>query len=86
MFGLMGTRNIALLEWIRSTEEGEATAAAKAAGTSVGYLKQVAYGNKRPSGEKASAIERATGISRITFRPDDWHLIWPELKERISAS
>lgn len=29
------------------------------------------------------AIERATGgaVSRRDLRPDDWHLIWPELAE-----
>lgn len=24
-------------------------------------------------------IERATGVRRWEFRPDDWHEIWPEL-------
>ena len=25
------------------------------------------------------AIEQATGVSRRALRPDDWHLLWPEL-------
>lgn len=29
--------------------------------------------------ELAADIERAGGPSRTTLRPDDWHLIWPEL-------
>ena len=37
--------------------------------------------------EKCSAIERATGglVTRRDLRPDDWHLIWPELKEAEHA-
>jgi len=33
------------------------------------------------------AIERATGgaVRRQDLRPDDWHLIWPELAEREAA-
>lgn len=37
---------------------------------------------KRPVPEKAAvAIERATdgAVTRRDLRPDDWHLIWPEL-------
>lgn len=29
--------------------------------------------------QQCTAIERVTGISRCRLRPDDWHLIWPEL-------
>lgn len=33
------------------------------------------------------AIERATGgtVTRRDLRPDDWHLIWPELAEQPKA-
>lgn len=37
---------------------------------------------QRPVPEKfAVAVERATGgaVTRKELRPDDWHLIWPEL-------
>lgn len=27
------------------------------------------------------AVEREIGASRQDLRPDDWHLIWPELAE-----
>jgi len=34
--------------------------------------------------ERCPAIERATNgaVRRQDLRPDDWHLIWPELAER----
>lgn len=33
--------------------------------------------------ERCAAIERATNgvVTRRDLRPNDWHLIWPELKE-----
>lgn len=39
------------------------------------------YAGRRPSPEFATAIERATecAVRRWDTRPDDWHLIWPEL-------
>jgi DNA-binding transcriptional regulator YdaS (Cro superfamily) len=38
--------------------------------------------------ERCAAIEQATGglVTRQELRPDDWHLIWPELAERAAAS
>lgn len=40
-------------------------------------------GLRRIPAEKCAAIEAATDglVSRKDLRPDDWHLIWPELKE-----
>lgn len=37
--------------------------------------------------ERCVAIERATegAVSRRDLRPDDWHLIWPELVEQEAA-
>ena len=32
-----------------------------------------------------AALESASGISRFKFRPDDAHLIWPELVEPAHA-
>lgn len=77
--GDMKTRIEPLLVWLREADESEASARFKAEGTTIGYVRQVAYGNKTPSGEKCAAIERVTGVSRRDMRPHDWHLIWPEL-------
>ena len=43
---------------------------------------------QRPTPEKAAvAIEQATKgtVMRWDLRPDDWHLIWPELRRRKDA-
>lgn len=39
------------------------------------------YAGRRPGPVYCQAIERATGgaVTRRDLRPDDWHLIWPEL-------
>ena len=29
--------------------------------------------------ERCALVEAELGVSRKTLRPDDWHLIWPEL-------
>lgn len=45
---------------------------------------QHAYAGRTPSPENCTAIERATArqVMRWDLRPDDWHLIWPELVGR----
>lgn len=75
-----------LLAWIRDTDEEAAKAALAKEGTTIGYARQIAYGNKQPSGEMCSAVERATGVSRRYLRPHDWHLVWPELAEREAVN
>ena len=44
-------------------------------------------GLRRIPAEKCAAIEAATDglVTRKDLRPDDWHLIWPELKEESHA-
>lgn len=58
----------------------EATLAADS-GATVGHLRNVASGFRAASPILASAIERATSgaVTRQSLRPEDWHLIWPEL-------
>lgn len=48
--------------------------------TSIGHLRNVAYG-KKCSPELASLIEAASGgaVRRWHLRPRDWQRIWPEL-------
>lgn len=54
---------------------------ANACKTTVGHLQNIAYGLRKASATLAVAIERATSgaVTRRDLRPDDWHLIWPEL-------
>ena len=42
-----------------------------------------AYGGRRPDAENCVGLELATdgAVTRKDLRPDDWHLIWPELAE-----
>ena len=57
---------------------------AKKVGTTVGHLKNCAYGYAKYSPEVCLAIERKTHkqITRGQLRPDDGHLIWPDVKEQ----
>ena len=49
-----------LLRWRKSATTNEWSQLATLANTTVGYLDQIAYGNRRASPEKALAIETAT--------------------------
>jgi len=55
---------------------------AEACKTSVGQLNNVAYGYRSCSPILANCIERFTkaAITRQKLRPDDYWLIWPDLK------
>lgn len=54
---------------------------ARNCGTTRGHLQNICYGLRTCSAELATALERESGgaITRRDLRPDDWHLIWPEL-------
>lgn len=43
-----------------------------------------AHADRKPGPVHAVAIEQITNgaVMRWDLRPDDWHLIWPELKKR----
>ena len=73
----MRTKHTGLLNWLKSATDDDVART----GTTRGYLKQIAYGNKQASAEVAAAVERETGgeATRKDLRPDDWHLVWPEL-------
>lgn len=48
--------------------------------------KIVGSGGRPVPVERCVAIERATDgrVTRKDLRPDDWHLIWPELSEKAA--
>lgn len=73
----MRTKHTALLEWLKSATDD----VVERTGTSRGYLKQIAYGNKQASAALAVSLERESDgvLSRQSLRPADWNLIWPEL-------
>ncbi len=70
-----------LTQYISSQGRGAISRLAVSIGAHVPDVSRWASG-KRPVPERAAvAIERATegAVSRRDLRPDDWHLIWPEL-------
>ncbi|MDU8501030.1 transcriptional regulator [Pseudomonas viridiflava] len=75
----MRIKNTEMLDWLKSTPDEVISRT----GTTRGYLRQIAYGNKQASATVASVLERETEglLTRKSLRPDDWHVIWPELAE-----
>lgn len=68
--------------WL-SLPTGERRAFAKSCGTSEAHMNNCAYG-KTVGPTLAVSIEQAThkAVTRPELRPNDWHLIWPELLEK----
>jgi len=55
--------------------------------TSIGHLRNIGYGYRPCAPALAVRIELESGheIRRWDLRPNDWHLIWPELKDADGA-
>jgi DNA-binding transcriptional regulator YdaS (Cro superfamily) len=72
-----------LLQWLKETPAEVAEQRCADYGTSVGYLRQIAYGNKRAALNGAD-IEKITDgrCTRQHLRPDDYWRIWPELAQK----
>lgn len=62
-------------------ERGRCAAVARSLDIAGAYLSQMASGVRPVRPELVPAIEQATegAVRRWDLRPDDWHLIWPEL-------
>lgn len=75
-----------LLQWLRETPKAEAQARCAQRGTSIGYLRQIAYGYKL-AGLNGADIELITEgrCRRQDLRPDDFARIWPELATAAPA-
>ncbi|WP_284412571.1 helix-turn-helix domain-containing protein [Acidovorax sp. SUPP2539] len=60
---------------------GSQAALAKAIEVAPALVHQWRSGSRPVPVQHCLSIERATGaaVSRRDLRPDDWHLIWPEL-------
>ena len=73
----MKTKHTQLLEWLKTASDE----VVERTGTTRGYLKQIAYGNKQASAGVASSLERESRglLTRQSLRPNDWAIIWPEL-------
>lgn len=76
-----------LKTYFSTLERGGATHLAEKLGVSISFLSQMASGAAAISPARCVAIEQATegAVTRQELRPDDWHLIWPELAEKVGA-
>lgn len=70
-----------LKTFLKNLPVAERESFASRCNTSYGHLRNVGYGQKTCAEILAVAIERESNgeVTRRESRPDDWHLIWPEL-------
>jgi len=70
-----------LLQYLNAASDAEREQIRAQCGTSIGYLRKAISVRHRIGAELCVSIERATdgAVTRRDLRPDDWHLIWPEL-------
>lgn len=63
------------------SSEADRRAWAASCGTSLGHLRNCIYGGKPLAAATCVQVEQQSGqaVRRWHLRPDDWHLIWPEL-------
>lgn len=76
--GLKGPKNETLMTWLEAATDAQV----EKTGASRSHLRLIAYGHRKTAPEYAAMIEAATHglITRQQLRPDDWAVIWPELK------
>lgn len=67
--------------YLKPLSDVERRGFAQACGTTWNHMRNIAYSGKLCGVLLAVAIEKCTGaaVRRWHLRPDDWHLIWPEL-------
>lgn len=72
-----------LKQYIDDLPRGGASALAEAIEVPPSFLSQMASGKASVNPTYAVKIEQVTNgrVTRKDLRPNDWHLIWPELKE-----
>ena len=81
--GMQSSYGVALRAWLDLPGSPTVTAFADRIGVTRVYLSQLAAGlnDRQPSPTLCVVIERESqgAVKRWDLRPDDWHLIWPEL-------
>lgn len=72
-----------LLAYLNSLKKSEQEAFAAKAGTTAGYLRKACHAKQEIGPAYCTGIEIAScgKVTRQDLRPDDWHLIWPELEK-----
>ena len=75
------------LDQYTSQERGNQSRLARLLGVPPQLMYQWVRGVRPIPIERCTAIELATGgaVTRRDLRPEDWHEIWPELKEPANA-
>ena len=77
-----------LLAFIKTLDKPERLAFFARCGTTEGYVRKVACSDSLLLGVAICvAIEQQTKgkVTRKDLRPDDWQLLWPELREQEAA-
>lgn len=82
-----------LTDLLNSLPRDQQEKLAEACGTCLGQLRNVGYGYRDCGYLLAVSLERETGrifgkhrkVYRWTLRPNDWHVMWPELVGRKGA-
>lgn len=73
--------SVKLSDYLRPLPAADRLLLAGKSGTSFLHLRNVAFSGKSCGVHLAVALDLATDgqVRRWDTRPDDWHLIWPEL-------
>ncbi len=73
-----------LLKYFNSLSEELRDVFLSRAGLTENYLRSACSRNVLFRSARCTKIERATNgqVTRKDLRPDDWHLIWPELEKK----
>lgn len=76
-----------LSEYLRPLPKDARVLLADRCGTSFLHLRNIAFSGKSCGYPLAAAIERETGgaVRRWELRPNDWHVVWPELVGAVDA-
>lgn len=77
-----------LRKYLFDLDPVERSAFAESVGTTARHLANVAYGYKPLDEKVCVAVEQKTKkiVTRQELRPTDWHLIWPELREKAAGN
>lgn len=76
-----------LRSYLNGLDRAEQAVYAKQCGTTVGYLRK-ACSVGQPLREKLCALlelHSHRAVTRQDLRPEDWHVIWPELRSAADA-
>lgn len=78
-----------LIEYLNGRPVNEQAQIARSWGTTIGYIRKACSKGQKIGPALCVAIEKETQgeVSRKDLRPEDWHLIWPELiSKRATAA